>query len=84
MSVFFIDESERVYPKQAHAERKKGCDFCLRGKPLNGETDVGKIKIFKRTLYTTYSNEFYDMETSISFCPICGRGLEVQNARNKI
>lgn len=62
--------------KELKRNAEKGCDFCLHSRSLNGDNDVGKIRIIKGTLCITYSDEFYNMETSISSCPICSRKLE--------
>ncbi len=58
------------------AEREKGCNYCKLEKSINGDNDVCKIKIFIRTLYSEYSDSFYNTETSINHCPMCGRRLE--------
>ena len=59
---------------------ESGCEYCRGGISLNGcSFDVCTIKIRKNRMCTDYSDEFYNTDVKINYCPMCGRKLEESN-----
>jgi hypothetical protein len=58
------------------AERMKGCNCCNDG--AIKLTDLHAVAIKGDTLYVNCADHKYDYSIKISFCPVCGKRLEVK------
>lgn len=59
--------------------KRKGCNYCLRGKNIQSPTSYDDIKINdeEKVLYVDFEIDciIKTVEIEINYCPICGKEL---------